>query len=157
MASMKKSISLQQRQYLSNFLHNLETQGEIFHVINILWFSMKVYHRFVASTFALYFLHDVFMKAPNVLFSRCHIKISDYPSHSFIAHVWHFQWRKFKAYYLDNIYVSSSRFFYDILRFLFQKNCDINVKDIYMRLFLGQSKTIVYIYIYIFIYIYIYI
>ena len=82
MASMKKSISLQQRQYLSNFLHNLETQGEIFHVINILWFSMKLYHRFVASTFALYFLHDVFMKAPNVLFSRCHIKISDYPSHS---------------------------------------------------------------------------
>ena len=29
---------------------------------------------------------------------------------SFIVHVWHFKWRKFKAQYFDNICVSISRF-----------------------------------------------
>ena len=29
-----------------NYLLSLETQGETFHVINISWFSMKVYHKF---------------------------------------------------------------------------------------------------------------
>ena len=42
---MKKSISWRQRQYVGNYLLNLETQGETFHVINVSWFSMKVYHK----------------------------------------------------------------------------------------------------------------
>ena len=29
-----------------NYLHSLETQGETFHVINISWFSMKLYQKF---------------------------------------------------------------------------------------------------------------
>ena len=106
---MKKSISSRQRQYLGNYLLNLGTQGETFHVINILWFSMKVYRKFSSLNIAVYFLQDVIMKAPNLLFSACHIKISDYPNHSFIVHVWHFQWRKFEAQYLIN--VSASRLF----------------------------------------------
>ena len=42
---MKKSISWRKRQYVGNYLLNLETQGETFHVINVSWFSMKVYHK----------------------------------------------------------------------------------------------------------------
>ena len=65
---------------------------------------------------------------------------------SFIAHVWHFQWRKFEAHYLDNIYVSTSRFFMMYWDLCAQKYYYINIGDSYMRLFLGQSNTIVYIY-----------
>ena len=43
---MKKSISSRQRQYLGNYLLNLKIQGETFHVINTLWFSMKLYDKF---------------------------------------------------------------------------------------------------------------
>ena len=74
-------------------------------------FQWKYITSFVASIFAVYFLQEVFMKALNVLFSICQIKISDYPSHSFIVHVWNFQWRNFESQYLYNIYVSTSRFF----------------------------------------------
>ena len=45
-ASMKKLISSRQRQYLANYLLNLKTQAETFHVINILWFSIKLYYKF---------------------------------------------------------------------------------------------------------------
>ena len=43
---MKKSISSRQSQNMGNYLLNFKTQCETFHVINILWFSMKVYHKF---------------------------------------------------------------------------------------------------------------
>ena len=52
---------------MGNYLFNFETPGKAFHVINISWFSVKVYHKFVASTFAVHFLQEVFLKALNVL------------------------------------------------------------------------------------------
>ena len=53
---MKKSISWRLIQYVGNYLLDLETKGETFHVINISWFSMKVYHKFcsfnISSSFS---------------------------------------------------------------------------------------------------------
>ena len=65
-----------------NYLLSLETQGETFHVINISWFSIKYIISFAASTFAVHFLQEVFIKALNVPFSICQIIISNNPSHS---------------------------------------------------------------------------
>ena len=52
----KEVNTWRQRQCVVNYLLNLETQGETFHVINISWFSMKVYHKFcsfnICSSFA---------------------------------------------------------------------------------------------------------
>ena len=62
---------------------------------------------------------------------------------SFIVLVWHFQWRTFEAQYLDNVYVSTNRFFMMYWGFCDQKYYDINIEDSYMRLFLGQSKATV--------------
>ena len=106
---MKKSISSRQRQYLGNYLLNLKTPGATFHVIKISYgFQWKYIASFVASTFPVYFLQDVIM-VPNVLFSSCHIKISNNSGRPFIVRVWHFQRRKFEAQYL--IHVSASRLF----------------------------------------------
>ena len=79
---MKKWSSWRQRQYVDNYLLNLETQGEKFHVINVSWFSMKAYHKFCSFNICSHFLQVVFMKALNTLFSTCLTKISSYPSHS---------------------------------------------------------------------------
>ena len=82
MASIKKSISSRQRQYVGK----LYTQSR-----NLRWdissykfhgFQWKYIASFVASTFAVYFLQEVFMKALNVPFSICQIKISGNPNHS---------------------------------------------------------------------------
>ena len=135
---MKKSISSQQRQHVGNYLLNLETQGETFHVINISWFSMKVYHKFcsfkINSSFSTGRIYEntkcTLQYMPNKNFQQ---------SKSFIVHVWHFQWRKFEAQYLDNVYVSTSRFFVMYWDFCAKKYYDINIEDIYMRLFFGAK------------------
>ena len=62
---------------------------------------------------------------------------------SFIVRVWHIQWRKFEAQYLNNVYVGTSRFFMMYWGFCGQNYYDINIGDSYMRLFLGKSKTII--------------
>ena len=106
---MKKSIYWQQRQYVGNYLRNLITQGETFHVINISWFSMKVYRKFcnyiICSSFSA---GSIYKGAERTLLYMPN-KILKLPR-PFIVHAWHFPWRKFKAQYLDSIYVIISRF-----------------------------------------------
>ena len=118
-----------------NYLLSLETQGETFHVINISWFSMKVYHKFcnfnICSSFSAGSIYEGTTRTLQYMLNK-----NLQQSKLFIARVWHFQWRKFEAQYLDNIYVSTSSFFYNVLRFLCQKYYDINIEDNYLRLFL---------------------
>ena len=107
---MKKPISWRQRQYVYNYLLNLINQSETFHVINISWFSMKVCHNYcsynICSSFSVGSIYEGakctlhYMPNKNLQVPRL-----------FIVHVWHFQWRKFEAQCLDNIYVSISRLF----------------------------------------------
>ena len=93
-----------------NYLLSLETQGETFHVINISWFSMNVYHKFcsfnICSSFSAGNIYEgtkrTLQYMPNKNLQQ---------SKLFIVHILHFQWRKFEAQYLDNIYVSTSSFF----------------------------------------------
>ena len=106
---MKKSIYLQQRQYVGSYLLNLITQGEVFHVINISWFSMKVYHKFCSYNICSSFSAGSIYKSAKRILLYMPNKSLQLPR-SFIVHVWLFQWRKFEAQYLDNIYVSISRF-----------------------------------------------
>ena len=135
---MKKSISSQQRQHVGNYLLNLETQGETFHVINISWFSMKVYHKFcsfnICSSFSAGSIYGSTKRTLQYMPNK-----NLQQSKSFIVHVWHFQWRKFEAQYLDNVYVSTSRFFVMYWDFCAKKYYDINIEDIYMRLFFGAK------------------
>ena len=136
---MKKSISSRQRQYVGK----LFTQSR-----NPRW-DISCYKYFMVfnesmSQFLqlqhLHFLQEVFLKALNVPYMpNRNLQLPK----SFIVHVWHFQWRKFEAQYLDNIYVSTSRFFMMYYVFFDQKYYDINIEDKYMTLFLGKSKAIV--------------
>ena len=71
-----EAIFWRQRQYVGNYLLNLETQGETFHVINISWISTNVHHKFRSSNICSSF------SAASILFSICPIRISNYPSHS---------------------------------------------------------------------------
>ena len=106
---MKKSISWWQRQNVGNYLINFITQGETFHVVNISWFSMKVYHRYcsynICSSFSVGSIYKGAAK-PTLQMPNRNLQLS----RLFIVHVWHFQWRKFEAQCLDNIYVSINRF-----------------------------------------------
>ena len=112
------------------------------HVINISWFSMKVYHKFCSFNICSLFSAGSYFEGTKRTLKYMSHKNLQQPK-SFIVHVWHFQWRKFEAQYLDNIYVSTSRFFMMYCVFCDQKYYDINIEDSYMRLFLGQSKAIV--------------
>ena len=79
-----------------NYLLSLETQGETFHVINISWFSMKVYHKFcsfnICSSFSAGSIYEgtkrTLQYMPNKNLQQ---------SKSFIVHVWHFKWRNFST------------------------------------------------------------
>ena len=105
---MKKSISSRQSNVWVNYLLSLETQGETFHVINISWFSMKVYHKFcsfnICSSFSAGSIYGSTKRTLQYMPNK-----NLQQSKSFIVHVWHFQWRKFEAQYL--IHVSASRIF----------------------------------------------
>ena len=139
---MKKWSSWRQRQYVDNYLLNLETQGEKFHVINVSWFSMKAYHKFCSFNICSSFpAGSIYEDAKHTL-QYMPNKDLQLPK-SFIVHVWHIQWRKFEAQYLDNVHVGTSRFFMMYWGFCAQKYYDINIGDSCMRLFLGQSKTII--------------
>ena len=107
---MKKSISWQQRQYVGNYLLNLIIQGETFHVINISWFSMKVYHKYCSYHICSSFSVGIIYKGTKRTLQYMLNKYLQLPR-LFIVHVWQFQWRKFEAQCLDNIYVSTSRLF----------------------------------------------
>ena len=107
---MKKSISWQQRQYVGNYLLNLIIQGETFHVINISWFSMKVYHKYCSYHLCSSFSVGIIYKGVKRTLQYMPNKNPQLPR-LFIVHVWQFQWRKFEAQCLDNIYVSTSRLF----------------------------------------------
>ena len=96
---------------------------------------------FAASTFAVHFLQEVFMKVLNVLFGICQIKISNYPSHSLSLYDI-FNGENSTPSNLTIFVLAQARFFYDVLRFQCRKYDDINIQDTYMRLFLRQSKTI---------------
>ena len=141
---MKKSISSRQRQYLGNYLLNLETQGETFHVINILWFSMKVYHKFCSFNIC-----SLFSAGRNYEGAK---RTLQYMPHKNIRLPKSFIHCSYITFSMEKIRSSvpysrqRKQAFYDVLRFLCKKYNGINIKDTYMRLFLGQSKTIVYIY-----------
>ena len=141
MVSMKKSISWRQMQYLGNYLLNLEIQGEAFHVM-FHGFQWKYITSFVALTFTVHFLQGSIYEGAKRTLQYMPNKNLQLPK-SFIVDVWHFQWRNFEAQYPDNIYISTSRFFMMYWGFCAQKYYDINIGESYMRLFLGQSKTIV--------------
>ena len=121
--SMKKSIYWRQRQYVDNYLLNLITQGETFHVINISWYSVKVYHKFCSYNINSSFSARSIYKGVTRTLLYVSNKNLQLPRSS-IVHVWHFQWQKFEALYLDN------RFF-KMYRFLCQKYYDINLEDTY--------------------------
>ena len=108
MANMKKSIS---GNVWVNYLHSLKTQGETFHVINISWFSMKVYHKFCSFNICSSFSAGSIYKGTKRTLQYIPHNNLQQPK-SFIVHVWHFQWRKFEAQYLDNIYVSTSSYWH---------------------------------------------
>ena len=139
---MKKSIAWLQRKYVGSYLLYLETQGETFHV-TFHGFQWKYITSFVASTFAVHFLQKVFMKALNVLFSICQKKISTYPSHSLSMYDL-FNGENSKLSTLAMIMSTEAGFLW-CFGFCAQKYYGINIGDSYMRLFLGQSKTIVWI------------
>ena len=106
---MKKLISSRQRQYLGNYLLNLKTQAETFHVINILWFSIKVYHKFRSFNIcSLFSAGRNYEGAKPTLHYMPHKNIR-LPKSFIHCPWWHFQWRKFEAQYL--IHVSASRLF----------------------------------------------
>ena len=71
---------------------------------------MKVYHKFcsfnICSSFSAGSIYEgtkrTLQYMPNKNLQQ---------SKSFIVDILHFQWRKFEAQYLDNIYVSKSSFF----------------------------------------------
>ena len=92
-----------------NYLLNLETQGETFHVVNISWFSMKVHHKFCNFNIYSSFSAGSIYKGTKLTLQYMSNKNLQ-QSKSFIVHVWHFQWRKFEAQYHDNIYVRTSSF-----------------------------------------------
>ena len=141
---MKKLISSRQRQYLGNYLLNLKTQAETFHVINILWFSIKVYHKFRSFNIcSLFSAGRNYEGAKRTLQYMSHKNIR-LPKSSIHCPCMTFSMEKIRS----SVPYSCQRkqAFYDVLRFLCQKYYGINIKDTYMRLFLGQSKTIVYIY-----------
>ena len=83
---MKKPISWRQTQYVGNYLFNLETQGETFHVINISLFSMKIYHKFcsfnIGSSFSAGSIYKGTKRTLQYLQKKKKKKISNYPSHS---------------------------------------------------------------------------
>ena len=124
-----------------NYLLSLETQGETFHVINISWFSMKVYHKFCSFNICSSFSAGSIYEGTKRTLQYMPNKNLQQPK-SFIVHVWHLQWRKFEAQYLGNIYVSTSSFYMMHWRFCAKKYYDINIEDTYLRLSLGQSKSI---------------
>ena len=79
------------------------------------------------------------MKALNVPFSICQIKISNNPSH--LLSMYDIFNRENSKLVTLTISMLTQAAFYDVLRFLCQKYYDINIEDTYLRLFLGQSKT----------------
>ena len=140
---MKKSIYWRQRQYVGNYLLNLITQGETFHVINISWFSMKAYHKFRNNNICSSFSAGRIYKGAKRILQYIPYKNLLLPR-SFIVHLSHFQWRKFEVQYLGKIYVSVSRFSKMYPGFC-TKYYDINIEGNSMRLFLGQNKTDIHI------------
>ena len=93
---MKKSISSRQSNVWVNYLLSLETQGETFHVINISWFSMKVYHKFcsfnICSSFSAGSIYGSTKRTLQYMPNK-----NLQQSKSFIVHVWHFKWRNFST------------------------------------------------------------
>ena len=126
---MKKSISWRQRQYVGNYLLNLITQGEIFHVINISWSSMKVYHKHCSYNICSSFSVGSIYKGAKRTLQHIPNKNLQLPR-LFIAHVWHFQWRKFEAQCHDSIYVSISRFFKMYWVFFAKNNIALILKSL---------------------------
>ena len=136
---MKKSISSRQSKYLGNYLLNLET----FHDINILWFLMKVQDKFRSFNIcSLFSAGRNYEGAKHTLQYMSHKNIQ-LPKSFIHCPCMTFSMEKIRS----SVTCSCQRkqAFYDVSRFLCQKYYGINTKDTYMRLFLGQSKTIVYI------------
>ena len=137
---MKNSISLRQSQYLGNYLLNLET----FHDMNILCFLMKVYDKFRSFSIC-----SLFSAGRNYEGTK---RTLQYMSHKNIQLPKLFIHCPCMTFSIEKIRSSVTyscqrkQAFFDVSRFLCQKYYGINTKDTYMRLFLGQSKTIVYIY-----------
>ena len=136
---MKRSISWQQRQYVGRYLLNLETQGETFHVINISWFSMKVYHKFCSFNICSSCPAGTIYEGTKRTLQYMPNKNLQLPK-SFIAHGWHFQWRKFEAPYLDNIYVSTNRFLIKHWGFLCQNIIALILKTLTWDYSWGKVK-----------------
>ena len=79
---MKKSFSSRKRQYVGKlFTRSRNPRWDISCYKYLMVFN-EVYHNFIASTFAVHFLQKIFMKAVNVPFGICQIKISNNPNHS---------------------------------------------------------------------------
>ena len=126
-----------------NYLLSVETQGETFHVINISWISMKVYHKFCSfNIYSSFFAGSIYESTKRTLQYMPNKNLQQ--PKSFIVHVWYLQWRKFKAQYLGNIYVSTSSFLIMYWGFCAKNIMKTpNIEDTYLRLSLVQSKTIV--------------
>ena len=139
---MKKSISWRQRQYVGNYLLNLETQGETFHVINVSWFSMKVYHKLCSfNIYSSFSAGSIFEGAKRTL-QYMPKKISNNQSHSLSMHDV-LKGEKSEPSNLTIFMLAQSGISMMHWGFCAQKYYGINIGDSYMRLFLGQSNTIV--------------
>ena len=142
---MKKSISSWQRQYLGNYILNLDTQGETFHVINVLWFSVKVYHQFCSFNICSLFSAGSIYEGVKRTLQYMPNKNIRLPKSFIHCPCMKFSMEKFRISVPLQYLCQHKQVFYDVLRFLCQKYYDINIEDTHMRLFLGQSKTIVYV------------
>ena len=135
---MKKSISSRQRQYLGNYLLNLKIQGETFHVINILWFSMKLYDKFRSfNIFSLFSAGRNYEGVKRTLQYMPHTNIR-LPKSFIHCPCMTFSMEKIRS----SVPYSCQRKqnFNDVMRFLCQKYYGINIKDT-LKLQYIYSKT----------------
>ena len=112
--------------------------------ITVSWFSMRVYYKFcsynISSPFSAGSIYQgakstlLYMPNKNLQLPR-----------SCIVHVWHFQWRKFEAQYLGNIYASISRFFKSYWGFCAKNIMTLILKTLIWDYSWGKVKPI-YIY-----------
>ena len=139
---MKRSIYWRQRQYVGNYLVSLITHSETFHIINIWWFSTKVCHKFCRYNICSAFSARSIYKGAKRTLQYMPNKNIQLPGSFIVVHVWHFQWRKFEAQHLGNIYVRISRFFKMYWSFCAKNNTTLIMKTLIWNYSCGKVKLI---------------